>query len=93
MWLTRSRARSAMPVTRLENLLVSPLCWLLDELGAKDLTWAPATLEVMTLGTLMHHVLENAIPEGTPVPEAAELDAIMPGHLDSAIRRHAAWQG
>ena len=77
--------------SRLETLLVSPLGWLLDELGAKDLTWVPETLDVMTLGTLMHQVLEDAFPEGAPVPEPADLDASVPGHLDAAIRRHAAW--
>ena len=75
--------------SRLETLLVSPLGWLLDELGAKDLTWAPETLDVMTLGTLMHQVLEDTFAEGAPVPEPAELDADVPGHLDPAIRRHA----
>jgi hypothetical protein len=77
--------------SRLETLLVSPLGWLLDELGAKDLTWAPETLDVMTLGTLMHQVLEDTFAEGVSVPDATELDAAIPGHLDSAIRRHAAW--
>lgn len=77
--------------SRLETLLVSPLGWLLDELGAKDLTWAPETLDVMTLGILMHQVLEDCFAEGAPVPETAELAALVPGHLDAAIRRHAAW--
>lgn len=77
--------------SRLETLLVSPLGWLLDEMGAKDLTWAPETLDVMTLGTLMHQVLEDCFAEGAPVPEPSDLDASVPGHLDEAIRRHAAW--
>lgn len=77
--------------SRLEILLISPLAWVLDELGAKDLTWAPETLDVMTLGTLMHQVLEDTFAEGMPAPEATELDAAIPGHLDAAIRRHAAW--
>lgn len=77
--------------SRLETLLVSPLGWLLDELGAKDLTWAPETLDVMTLGTLMHQMLEDTFTMGAPVPDATELDAKVPGHLDAAIRRHAAW--
>jgi hypothetical protein len=77
--------------SRLETLLVSPLGWLLDELGAKDLTWAPETLDVMTLGTLMHQVLEDTFPEGAPVPDDTELDSAVPGHLDAAIRRHAGW--
>ena len=77
--------------SRLETLLVSPLGWLLDELGAKDLTWAPEALDVMTLGTLMHQVLEDTFAEGVPVPDDTELDSAVPGHLDAAIRRHAGW--
>lgn len=77
--------------SRLETLLVSPFGWLLDELGAKDLTWAPETLDVMTLGTLMHKVLEDTFTKGAAAPDATELDAKVPGHLDAAIRRHAPW--
>ena len=77
--------------SRLETLLVSPLGWLLDELGAKDLTWAPEALDVMTLGTLMHQVLEDTFAEGVPVPDDTELDSAVPGHFDAAIRRHAGW--
>lgn len=77
--------------SRLETLLVSPLGWLLNELGAKDLCWAPQALDVMTLGTLMHQVLEDVFVEGAPVPVEATLDATVPGVLDVAIRQHAAW--
>ncbi len=77
--------------SRLETLLVSPLAWLLDELGARDLCWAPETLDVMTLGTLMHQVLEDVFPEGRPVPDAAALGARIPAVVDAAIRRHAGW--
>lgn len=77
--------------SRLETLLVSPLGWLLDELGAKDRAWAPETLDVMTLGTLMHQVLEDVFAEGTPVPDDVTLTTTVPGVLDKAIRRHAAW--
>jgi hypothetical protein len=77
--------------SRLETLLVSPLGWLLDELGAKDRAWAPETLDVMTLGTLMHQVLEDVYAEGAPVPDDATLTTTVPGALESAIRRHARW--
>ena len=77
--------------SRLETLLVSPLAWLLDEIGARDLTWAPETLDVMTLGTLMHQVLEDVFAEGAGPPDDAILAAKVPGVLDEAIRRHAAW--
>lgn len=77
--------------SRLETLLVSPLGWLLDELGAKDRVWAPETLNVMTLGTLMHQVLEEVFAEGAPAPDEATLADTVPDALDRAIRRHAAW--
>lgn len=77
--------------SRLETLLVSPLGWLLDELGAKNLSWAPEALNVMTLGTLMHQVLEDVFAEGTPVPDENTLADAIPDVLDTAIRRHAAW--
>lgn len=77
--------------SRLETLLVSPLGWLLDELGAKDLSWAPEALDAMTLGTLMHQVLEDVFAEGTPVPDENTLADAIPDVLDTAIRRHADW--
>jgi hypothetical protein len=77
--------------SRLETLLVSPLGWLLDELGAKDLGWAPESLDVMTLGTLMHQVLEDVFEEGAPVPHEDKLAVTVPGVLDTAIHRHADW--
>jgi len=77
--------------SRLETLLVSPLGWLLEELGAKELAWAPETLDVMTLGTLMHKVLEEVFPEGVEIPDEAARAARMPEALNTAIRRHAQW--
>jgi hypothetical protein len=76
--------------SRLETLIVSPLAWLLGELGAKDRTWRPETLDVMTLGTLLHHVMELVFPEGTKMPDKAEIANSIPAALDDAIRRYAA---
>jgi hypothetical protein len=72
-------------------LIVSPLAWLLDELGAKDRTWGPETLDVMTLGTLFHHVMEVVFPEGTKMPNQTEFSNAVPAALDDAIRRYATW--
>ncbi len=77
--------------SRLETLLVSPLAWLLDELGAKDRTWASETLDVMTLGTVMHHVLEVVFLKNEPLPDAAAIDIKTPEALVDAINRHAIW--
>lgn len=77
--------------SRLENLIVSPLAWLLEELKAKDRTWAPEALDIQTLGTIIHQVLEDAFPENMPVPTTAALDAAIPDILEHAIRTHARW--
>ncbi|EAQ43949.1 hypothetical protein MED193_00385 [Roseobacter sp. MED193] len=77
--------------SRLETLIVSPLAWLLDELGAKDRTWAPETLDVMALGTLLHHVMEVVFPEGTKMPDQTIIANAVPAAVDDAIRRYAAW--
>ncbi len=77
--------------SRLETLLVSPLAWLMGELGAKDRTWSPETLDVMTLGTIMHHVLEFVFPKTEPLPNATTVDVRTPDALTDAIRCHAIW--
>lgn len=79
--------------SRLETLLVSPLAWLLDELKARDTLWAPETTDVMTLGTILHQVLEDCFPVGPDVPGEAELEQVVPGALEAAIARHAPWLG
>lgn len=77
--------------SRLETLIVSPLAWLLDELDARDRTWEPETLDVMTMGTVLHHVIEVVFPEGTKMPDHSQIAGKVPGALDDAIRRHASW--
>ncbi|MGI1661349.1 PD-(D/E)XK nuclease family protein [Palleronia sp. KMU-117] len=77
--------------SRLETLLVSPLAWLLDELEAKDRSWVPETLDVMTLGSVMHKVIEHLFPEGAPVPEDLALRSGLSDALDTAIRAEAPW--
>jgi len=77
--------------SRLETLIVSPLAWLLDELGARDRTWGPETLDVMTLGTLLHHVMELVFPEGTKMPDQSQISGAVPDALSEAIRHYAPW--
>ena len=79
--------------SRLENVIVSPLAWLLEELDARDRTWAPESLDVMTLGTIIHQVLEDAFPENSDVPTSEDLERDIPVVLDAAIGKHAKWLG
>jgi hypothetical protein len=77
--------------SRLETLLVSPLAWLLDELDAGDRTWAPESLDVMTLGNILHRVVELVFPPGTRDPQADAVRAAVPGALEAAIDHYARW--
>lgn len=74
--------------SRLETLVVSPLAWLLDELGAKDIGWKSETLDVLIKGTIAHHVFEHVFPEGLP-PEIADIPAAVDAAFDTAIARYA----
>lgn len=77
--------------SRLETLLYSPLAWLLDELGAKDRTWAPESLDVLILGSLIGRVLEDLFPGAAPVPDDATLTTACPAALTQAIASVAPW--
>lgn len=75
--------------SRLEQLMVSPLAWLLAEADAVDVPWKPDTLDIKIRGTLAHYVLERMFPERMPLPEAATLAAAVDVHLKDAIRKKA----
>jgi len=83
--------RAPQSPSRLETLLVSPLAWLLDELDARDRPWAPEALDVLTLGAIMHRVLEYLFPEGTRSPDPREIASRVADALDRAIARDARW--
>jgi len=73
----------------LETLIVSPLAWVLEELGAKDRTWAPEGLDVLVLGSIVHEVLEILFPKAAPIPDMAKIEAGADAALDTAIGIHA----
>ena len=75
--------------SRLETLIVSPLAWVLEELGAKDRTWAPECLDVLVLGSIVHEVLEILFPKAAPIPDMAQIEAGADAALDTAIGIHA----
>lgn len=77
--------------SRLETLLVSPLGWLLDEIGAKDRTWAAPELGPLEQGSLLHGVLELAFPAEEPTPDDAALAAGLDGWFDAAVEDVAPW--
>lgn len=79
---------AAQSPSRLETLLVSPLAWVLEEMGATHAPWQPDGLDIMLRGTLAHGVFETVFPRGnTPRPDEAR--AAVPAALAACIARVA----
>ncbi|AVA13494.1 hypothetical protein C3E99_06225 [Sphingopyxis sp. MG] len=78
-------ARAQSP-SRLEKLLVSPLAWVLSELGAEHVSWQPEALDVMIRGSLAHEVFERLFVPGKLHPSSEEIEAKVPGLLLDRIR-------
>jgi hypothetical protein len=76
----------AQSPSRLEKLLVSPLAWLLGELGASHVSWQPEGLDVMLRGSLAHEVFERLFVPGSDHPDDATIDARTPELLMDRIR-------
>jgi hypothetical protein len=75
--------------SRLETLLVSPLAWLLEEVGAGDMSWSAEELDVMAKGNIAHDVFEHVFLKDQPVPEPPALTAAVAEAYDRALTRHA----
>ncbi|WP_386682679.1 RecB family exonuclease [Loktanella sp. R86503] len=89
--LRRDDDGAALPQSpsRLENLLVSPLAWLLEEIGAGDMGWQAESLDIMLKGNIAHHVFEHSFLPNVDIPDEATLNAALPEAYDAALRRNA----
>lgn len=77
--------------SRLETLLVSPLAWLLAEIGAEDMSWSAEELDVRAKGNIAHEVFEHVFLKDQPVPEPEALTAAVSEVYDRALTRHAGY--
>jgi len=77
--------------SRLETLLVSPLAWLLAEIGAEDMSWSAEDLDVMAKGNIAHDVFEHVFLKNQEIPEPDALALAVPGAYDRALTRHAGY--
>jgi ATP-dependent helicase/nuclease subunit B len=75
--------------SRLETLIVSPLAWLLDELGAGDMSWSAETLDVITKGNIAHEVFEHTFLANSDMPDEAALIEAIGVKFERALARHA----
>ena len=77
--------------SRLEALLVSPLAWLLGEVGAEDMSWSAEELNVMTKGNIAHYVFEHVFLKDNAIPDSDTLNAVVPEAYERALVRHAGY--
>jgi RecB family exonuclease len=75
--------------SRLETLLVSPLVWVLNELGAEPSIWAPEEFDIRLKGNLAHDVFENLFLPEQDLPEPDNIAETVRRLCDRAIRRAA----
>lgn len=75
--------------SRLENMLVSPLVWVMNEAGASQVDWSPSKMDVLVQGSLFHAVLELCFPAEEPVPDEDALKTRFEEAFDKAMRREA----
>jgi phage tail protein X len=89
--LRRDEAGLTLPQSpsRLETLLVSPLAWLLDELGAKDLSWSAEDLDALARGNIAHDVFEHVFLPDAPLMDDTALTEAVTDAYDKALTRHA----
>jgi hypothetical protein len=76
----------AQSPSRLEKLLISPLAWVLAELGAEHISWQPEALDVMLRGSLAHEVFERLFPPGKDHPSDEVIEEKVPELLLERIR-------
>lgn len=72
--------------SRLETLLVSPLAWLLNEIDAVPVMWAPEALDVKLKGSLAHEVFERLFLPGQALPDDAFISENVASLLSDRIR-------
>jgi len=80
----RAQSRS-----RLETLLVSPLAFVLEELGAVPDEWAPEEAGPALRGTLAHAAFEQLFTPDLPLSDADTIRQRLPSLFEDSVRRLA----
>ena len=75
LWMSfDGKTHDSLSPSSLEQLLVSPLAWLLRRLDALPRTWAPESATPAVTGALVHGVLSRLFPTGKPPQQKRGLD-------------------
>lgn len=75
--------------SRLDNLLVSPLAWLLDRMDAMPQGWEPDRFDALTSGSIAHFVFEHLFPAGTQRVSSEDIDSGVEALFPQAIGKYA----
>ncbi len=75
--------------SRLETLLVSPLAFVLEELGAVPDDWAPEEAGPALRGTLAHAAFEQLFTPDQSLPDADTIRQRLPSLFEEGVRRLA----
>jgi ATP-dependent helicase/nuclease subunit B len=97
--LRKDKRGNIPPVSpsRFEKMLVSPLAWLLSDLRAEPIPWAPEEMDAMVQGTLAHAVFENLFLPDADLPPEGDIPERVEALLVEAIKKRmpllqtAAW--
>ena len=81
-------ARPLSP-SSLELRLVSPLGWLLRQVGAEPQLWAPESASPSVVGTLAHSVFEELFRPAAPLPSRREMGSLVRASIDSVAAQIA----
>lgn len=73
----------------LENLLTSPLAWLLRRVQAEPLQWSPEAADPAVLGNLAHGVFEDLFPPGRELVADEGIEGGVEASLEGRIQQHA----
>lgn len=73
----------------LQELMISPLAWLLNRVNAKQLSWSPEEPGPALFGTLAHDVFEQLFCQDKELPETKDIPNLVIKSLDQAILRKA----
>jgi ATP-dependent helicase/nuclease subunit B len=73
----------------LEQLMISPLSWLLQRLGVEPSSWAPESPDVALRGSLAHMVFEDMFQPNQPLPPLPKIKELASKAFDEKIIERA----
>jgi hypothetical protein len=87
--LSKNGELRALSPSRIEDLMVSPLAWLLSWLDLEPKGWKPDEPNPLILGSLAHGVFEDLFQPNKDLPEDKEISELVEGLLEQQLQKIA----